>query len=116
MVHLFEFYQTEGIVIDEKQTVIVRDPKSKQLFEICDSDVYDHVHEKPHPHDYPGLECGLMIYALNELGIEISGIELPRLPDYVNARTLYPIQDILPRDIRRLARQLERAVIEKNLH
>lgn len=98
--------------IDEEnaQTVFVKDPQTQQTYRLSDYDIGDHENESDQPHDYPGLNSGLIIELLSEDGSEIDGINLPRLPERITRETLYPIQFMAPRIMKILAKQLERAV------
>lgn len=105
--------------IDEEyaQSVIVFDPKSKVKYKLSDYDVRDHKQESDQPHDYPGLNSGLLISGIMASGEETEGdLNLPRLPERVTKETLYPIQGFKPGLMRFLARSLERAVVVKQIY
>lgn len=99
--------------VDEEhgQTAIVFDPKLRKKYRLSDYDIRDHKQESDQPHDYPGLNSGLLISTLTITGEETDELNLPRLPERVTRETLYPIQDIRPSAMRKLAKSLERAVL-----
>ena len=99
------------ISMDHAQTAIVFDPKLKKKYRLSDYDIRDHEGESDQPHDYPGLNSGLLISTLTITGEETEDLNLPRLPERVTRESLYPIQDIRPSSMRKLAKSLERAIL-----
>ena len=117
----------EGEIDDSgRQTVQVRDPKSKQVYEICDSHP-EHFSQYSsfYPPEEPAykLEGGLFIAPLNEdrngqlTKTQGSTKMFPRLAQLVTEDVVRWLQivnyDIKPRAMRKVAEQLGRAAIIK---
>ena len=99
--------------VDDKyaQSVFVFDSRLEIVYRLSDADIRDHENESDQPHDYPGLNSGLIIGFINTAGEETDTINIPRQPELVTRENLYPVQEFTPSIMRSLAKSLERSRI-----
>ena len=111
---LLEDGQAEG----NTKVVIVRDPRTKQVYKLCDGYTPDYEFV-PYPSREVAFSRGLHITVLsydksNDLvEHKEERLDLPRLPELVNISNLYLVRDINPWVMRKVARHLKRAEVLK---